>query len=124
MRISDWSSDVCSSDLKFARPASLLLSLDLVEMLLAADNRADVVLYLVGREELKGVMFGRPYPIIWMHEAGEGFDFMPWEVETCPHIAAAVDARPASVEALQIGRAHVCTPVTNEHPVCRILHEQ
>src|SRR3546814_3468787 len=45
---------------KFARPASLLLSLDLVEMLLAADNRADVVLYLVGREELKGVMFGRP----------------------------------------------------------------
>src|SRR3546814_9102343 len=70
-------------------------------MLLAADNRADVVLYLVGREELKGVMFGRPYPIIWMHEAGEGFDFMPWEVETCPHIAAAVDARPASVEALQ-----------------------
>src|SRR3546814_5080236 len=51
---------------KFARPASLLLSLDLVEMLLAADNRADVVLYLVGREELKGVMFGRPYPIIWM----------------------------------------------------------
>src|SRR3546814_20697194 len=60
---------------KFARPARLLLSLDLVEMLLAADNRADVVLYLVGREELQGVMFGSPYPIIWMHEAGEGFDF-------------------------------------------------
>src|SRR3546814_4574183 len=68
---------------KFARPASLLLSLDLVEMLLAADNRADVVLYLVGREELKGVMFGRPYPIRWMHDAGEGFALMPWEVETC-----------------------------------------
>src|SRR3546814_2506639 len=23
--------------------------------------------------------------------------------------------------ALQIGRAHVCTPVTNAHPVCRLL---
>src|SRR3546814_5875106 len=29
-----------------------------------------------------------------------------------------------SQEALEIGRAHVCTPVTNAHLVCRILLEQ
>src|SRR3546814_10701480 len=28
---------------------------------------------------------------------------------------------PSAIEALEIGRAHVCTPVTNEHLVCRLL---
>src|SRR3546814_4583823 len=28
-----------------------------------------------------------------------------------------------SPKILQIGRAHVCTPVTNAHPVCRLLSE-
>ncbi|MCT2401526.1 hypothetical protein [Novosphingobium mangrovi (ex Huang et al. 2023)] len=86
---------------KFARPASLVLSLDLVEMLLEADNRSTVAMYLVGREELKGVMFGRPYPIIWMHDAEEGFDFLPWEIEGCPYIASVMDTQPASPEALR-----------------------
>ncbi|SLJ86940.1 hypothetical protein [Novosphingobium mathurense] len=86
---------------KYARPASLVLSLDLVETLLEADNLSTVAMYLVGREELKGVMFGRPYPIVWMHDAEEGFDFLPWERESCPYIAAALDARPASVEELR-----------------------
>lgn len=86
---------------KFARPASLVLSLDLVEMLLEADNLADLALYLVGREELKGVMFGRPYPIIWMHDAREGFDFLPWEVEACPYMASTVDAQPTPVATLR-----------------------
>lgn len=81
---------------KFARPATLVLSLDLVEVLLAARNRAQADLYLVGREELKGVMFGRPYPVIWMLEAETAFDFMPWELETCAMSMAAIAAEPSS----------------------------
>jgi hypothetical protein len=86
---------------KFARPQSLVLSLDLVELLLEAGNLPTIALYLVGRQELKGVMFGRPYPIIWMHDAEAGFDFLPWEVEGCPMVASVVDAEPTPCEELQ-----------------------
>jgi hypothetical protein len=86
---------------KYARPASLVLSLDLVELLLDAANQDEVALYLVGREELKGVMFGRPYPVVWMHDADEGFDFMPWEIESCPMVAAAIVAKPSAPEVLR-----------------------
>lgn len=86
---------------KFARPASFVLSLDLVEMLLGAQNLSTVSLYFVGREPLKGVMFGRPYPIVWMHAAEEGFDFLPWEIEACPYVAAVVGAQPTPVELLR-----------------------
>lgn len=86
---------------KFARPASLVLSLDLVELLLDAGNVAAVALYLVGQEELKGVMFGRPYPIIWMHDAEESFDFMPWEIDSDPMAAAVLKAQPTPPEVLR-----------------------
>lgn len=79
---------------KYARPASLVLSLDLVDVLLGAANADSAALYLVGREPLKGVMFGRPYPIIWMRQADEDFDFLPWEIEQCVMMAAAIAARP------------------------------
>lgn len=74
---------------KFARPACLALSFDVADLLLAATNADQAALYLIGAEELKGVMFGRPYPIIWMLEAGEDFNFMPWEIEQCQHMAKA-----------------------------------
>lgn len=79
---------------KFAKPASLTLSLDLAEMLLSAEVAPPVDLYLVGSEPLKGVLFGRPYPIIWMPNAETGFDFLPWEIETCPHSASVIGAPP------------------------------
>lgn len=86
---------------KFARPASLVLSLDVVDIVLGAANVDSVALYRVGQEPLKGVMFGRPYPIIWMHAADEGFDFLPWEMEQCEMMAAAVTAAPTQPQALQ-----------------------
>ncbi|WP_339822223.1 hypothetical protein [uncultured Parasphingorhabdus sp.] len=86
---------------KFARPASLVLSLDLVELLLGADNLSSVALYLVGSEELKGVLFGRPYPIIWMADAETGFDFLPWEIETCSMTASVTDALPTDNDTLR-----------------------
>lgn len=86
---------------KFARPASLVLSLDLVELLLDASNVSGLSLYLVGQEELKGVMFGRPYPIIWTHDAEDSFDFMPWEIETCPLITGVLQADPTPPDRLR-----------------------
>jgi hypothetical protein len=86
---------------KFSRPTSLVLSLDLVELLLAADNADTVALTIVGKETLKGVAFGRPYPIIWMRDAAVPFDFLPWEIEDCPLMAHAAAAPPSSPEALR-----------------------
>ncbi len=81
---------------KFARPMCLVLSLDLVEAMLDAGNVDSAALYLIGKEELKGVMFGRPYPIIWMHDAESAFDFLPWEIEACPMVASTVTAQAAT----------------------------
>ncbi|HET6537918.1 MAG TPA: hypothetical protein VFG34_07370 [Sphingopyxis sp.] len=86
---------------KFARASSLVLSLDLVEPLLTAANADILNLYFLGSEELKGVMFGRPYPVIWAEDADAGFDFMPWEIESCPLVAQAAAAQPASAEKLR-----------------------
>lgn len=86
---------------KFSRPSSVVLSLDLLDILLAADNRDTLALHLVGREILKGVMFGRPYPIVWMRNAEEPFDFLPWEAEECPLTACAIASQPTSPEHLE-----------------------
>jgi hypothetical protein len=86
---------------KFAKPATLTLSLDLVEILLDCDDAASLNLYWVGAEPLKGVMFGRPYPIIWMPDPETGFDFLPWELDTCDLSAAVVKADPTSQDDLR-----------------------
>lgn len=86
---------------KFARPSCLVLSLNLVEAMLDAGDADTVALYLIGREELQGVMFGRPYPIVWMHDADGAFDFLPWEIAACRLVAAAVAARRATPEELR-----------------------
>jgi len=86
---------------KFARPASIVVSLDVLEVVLGARNAAKAALYMIGREALKGVMFGRPYPIVWMLDAGERFAFLPWEVESDPLMAAAVGAKPTPVAELK-----------------------
>lgn len=82
---------------KFARPGSLVISLDVLETVLGARNGERAALYLMGKEPLKGVMFGRPYPIVWMLEAETGFRFLPWEIEQDPMIAAASKAEPTPV---------------------------
>src|SRR3546814_7943846 len=115
MRISDWSSDVCSSDLQvgaaIAKPAKLATPALYPELArlwasgstqnlyrlalrvgLAAGAVASVLLFLVGfvDEFILGTVIGP--------------DFIP--------------AGP------EIGRAHVCTPVTNAHLHSRLLLEQ
>jgi len=79
---------------KFARPGSLVISLDVLEVVLGAGNADRAALYLMGKEPLKGVMFGRPYPIVWMLEAGERFAFLPWEIEQDSLMAQAAGMAP------------------------------
>jgi hypothetical protein len=79
---------------KFARPGTMVISLDVLEVILRARNGSSTALYLVGREPLKGVLFGYPYPIVWLLGADDGFGFLPWELAADPWMAAAVDAKP------------------------------
>src|SRR3546814_974804 len=103
MRISDWSSDVCSSDLFLAahvaadRGLALVAGDDLHLGRLAdhAHGRA----HRLAREELQEVWHALAADLLVVGEA---------EMDRCREI-------------VPIGRAHVLTPVTNAHPVCRLL---
>lgn len=86
---------------KFAWPATVTVSLDLLDVVLRAGNRDLMEFFLVGREPLKGVLFGRPYPAIWARPAGAAAGFMPWEIEDSPLVARAVAGGPAETETLR-----------------------
>src|SRR3546814_7424338 len=102
MRISDWSSDVCSSDLQ--------------GFLLWFDDHAGVVKRDLeqGRDEVR---------ILTVHGA-KGLEapvvILP---DTCdlPQERDPDGLLWSEAGATQIGRAHVWTPVTNAHLVCRLL---
>src|SRR3546814_4925935 len=95
MRISDWSSDVCSSDLSASLPL-----LDLAQRQVGAETKTQgwlpvPVIEFVAREI--GVPYMRVFEVVTFYTM---FNMVPVG---------------------QIGRAHVCTPVTNAHLVCRLL---
>src|SRR3546814_6776700 len=108
MRISDWSSDVCSSDLGLPTKT----------------EQSDLYQAVYGRNG------DTPMPVIAARSPVDAFDaaieacriavqFMtPVMLLTDGYIANA--AEPWA----EIGRAHVCTPVTNAHLVCRLLLEK
>src|SRR3546814_7024737 len=105
MRISDWSSDVCSSDLS--------------ALCAACGARQD-----------------------WYGPMGEGracaacgapalrpdivfFGEMPYAMDRIERALAAADLFVSiGTSGAEIGRAHVCTPVTNAQLVCRLLLEK
>src|SRR3546814_3238785 len=105
-RISDWSSDVCSSDL-----ASV------------AENGINGLLALTGK----------PLPSVYSADLSEfvfaaGVKLMEsmrpdlMYLSTTDYIQP--KHAPGSDGANEIGRAHVCTPVTNAPLVCRLLLEK
>src|SRR3546814_2340557 len=51
-------------------------------------------------------------------------DFIAQEVWRLDKVQYAKTANRSDVGILKIGRAHVCTPVTNAHLVCRLLLEK
>src|SRR3546814_6651689 len=100
MRISDWSSDVCSSDLGALQVLARIVGV-------AAEPVSVGVDHALGRVEqaLASRIVASP--------AQQGTH----RVLGLP----AADAVALFVSVGQIGRAHVCTPVPNAHPVCRLL---
>src|SRR3546814_5056553 len=95
MRISDWSSDVCSSDLRIGIAGTNVI------------------------EEGHRRRYAKLFSLV----------STPTTATIC-RIAWAINSdlgrsRPSICRSLvKIGRAHVCTPVTNAHLVCRLLLEQ
>src|SRR3546814_7679369 len=109
MRISDWSSDVCSSDLTSCAASSYMrgaVGLPAVKITKAGLPRIFTRLAVV-LIAAKSNALGR-----------QGINTSP----------AASTAALAALSAwggvsIKIGRAHVCTAVTNAHLVCRLLLE-
>src|SRR3546814_3296912 len=105
MRISDWSSDVCSSDLgtvrTFRKETQDQLEQDLERIARGICDSQGATMTL---------RYERRYPALVNSEVETG-------------IAAAAAARVVG-EDKEIGRAHVCTPVTNAQLVCRLLLEK
>src|SRR3546814_8121459 len=104
MRISDWSSDVCSSDLFRKKPGRKQMG--------AGERRRRKPEELrshrwFGVDDLRS--FGhrsRSYQIGFAREDFAGKPVI------------------GIINTWKIGRAHVCTPVTNAHLVCRLLLEK
>src|SRR3546814_1809978 len=135
MRISDWSSDVCSSDLlPRARPA--------FQRLLAADGRLDAVKHIEIDEGLHAVPLreavDEPLAMLidaaWqvvchadveraIGPAGKTIDVVRHAPQLAP-LRPSGSSLPKHSDVAQIGRAHVRTPVTNAHLVCRLLLEK
>src|SRR5207253_1297681 len=54
-----------------ARPSTIALSVDIVELLLDAGNLEQLDIFMIGSERLKGVFHDRPYPIILARPSDE-----------------------------------------------------
>src|SRR3546814_3100311 len=130
MRISDWSSDVCSSDLADAtHVAGRMLSQRLaigpshardvetwVDAGLATRVRRSIDGRGLPRSDDWFAGHGDPVPLI-----GLGADVPASDV--LGDVLKKAEANERFTESDKIGRAHVRTPVTNAHLVCRLLLE-
>src|SRR3546814_995588 len=105
MGISDWSSDVCSSDLVTAHALVKARETGAASLEPVIQEKGHGLVRAIGRG------LGRVVDFAVIPAAGDT------EVEAFDHIAG-IGERDAYQE---IGRAHVCTPVTNAHLVCRLL---
>src|SRR3546814_5898640 len=114
MRISDWSSDVCSSDLLAV--ADLAASGRAQEGRLADGVGREII---VQQEAFPVLAFQRVDDLLVMARA-EGGDDQRLRLAAGEHRRAVGPAENAD----QIGRANVRTPVTHAHTARRLLLEQ
>src|SRR3546814_4389837 len=113
MRIRYWSSDVCSSDLVYLfvdRDGRLRHPLAMARPRRNPDPTASMKRLIAVIER-----FCETHR---MSESGFGRGFM----KDSSFVGDLRRGRRVSLES-EIGRAHVCTPVTNAHLVCRLLLE-
>src|SRR3546814_10641952 len=140
MRISDWSSDVCSSDLTNA--AHIEARLREIDGLLQQQSGLAGQLtegLSAGLEQLSARFAALENDGGARNQRlGDAISALTQEAERMEHALAsgnvAADGLISREEALllaldsgareQIGRAHVCTPITNAHIVCRLLLEK
>src|SRR3546814_2507739 len=111
MRISDWSSDVCSSDL-VSVPLGLLAGPFTLLCLLGFQNAVNMA------DGTNGLVIGLGLgwvSLLLLHAPPELTVFL-WLLG-----AALLTTLPFNLAGRQIGRAHVRTHVTNAHLVCRLL---
>src|SRR3546814_4675010 len=121
MRISDWGSDVCSSDLGPCRRAPAG-----VDQPVAPFDEAEIAgVAILPRKRVR---------TSWNGTGHSCFASNAWAVLMLgPLVAFFISFRPQQRSCsscpnrqlrAEIGRAHVCTPVTNAHLVCRLLLEK
>src|SRR3546814_3734622 len=112
MRISDWSSDVCSSDLDLIleRLVEQQILLAFLEGHLRAGGRELVGVEIINLLPVEAV--GGDFLVEDARGDREPLGGFPAQRHAAAIAFAAVD---------EIGRAHVRTPVTNAHLVCRLL---
>src|SRR3546814_2218210 len=120
MRISDWSSDVCSSDLPsaetatngFFRSSALVVLISIVAPIVSASmSGVSVFLISIDSTSSDGMVSSATERT---SDSGDGI--------RTPLIDAAF--RLGSSPRTEIGRSQVCTQITNEHIVCRLLLEK
>src|SRR3546814_4227816 len=116
MRISDWSSDVCSSDLLKDRP-SVRGEAALLDLTLAAG--ADPAAPLADLKHITDQLLVRN-PSYRCSRCGFGARSHHWQCPSCKEWGT---IQPLLDYAVTIGRAHVSPPVTNAHLVCRPLRD-
>src|SRR3546814_7545798 len=116
MRISDWSSDVCSSDLAARRCRR------------GSEPLRDRAYFGGGRRRQRQKSFRHVPPSRCRAASRESRRYASLGSHSRKQSAASRQDVPITAEGklhsalIQIGRAHVCTPVTNAHIVCRLLH--
>src|SRR3546814_5872088 len=116
MRISDWSSDVCSSD----------LGIDSIggyeKQYLVQPDPARLASYGISFTELAAALERNNVAVgaNYINRGGEAFlARVDPRITGIDQIGNAVVANREGVPVrVQIGRANVCTPVTHAHPVC------
>src|SRR3546814_1398752 len=127
MRISDWSSDVCSSDLRSDGSLPALGSGGTQ----AVQPRFVPPIHARLRRKLRGGHLCRPAQFAWRHvehalesAAEEGIAVVSRLAGYVLYRQACLVRVAQRIERRQIGRAHGCTPVTNAHTVCLHLLEK
>src|SRR3546814_1426049 len=85
----------------------------------AGDNR--IWTYNLGKRELR-LLAGSGALGVSDGSGNRASFAQPVGLATVQQVLYACDAAGSAIRS-EIGRAHVCTPVTNAHPVCRLLLE-
>src|SRR3546814_9951619 len=125
MRISDWSSDVCSSDLFVAMPASadglLVDVLERLSMLPVHVRLLPAVASMEFPNRPISTIAGMPVIHVSDKPISGWKRFMKVAEDLTVASLVLLLFLPVFLLIAEIGRAHVCTPVTNAHLVCRLL---